>query len=219
MARLFRISLQIMAEAVDKGLTAAGYKVEKLGRKTAIIRKGDQTMKVAIRTSRDRYIGSPPSGGALHRSDIAAFVIGAVNSIESPTSVKVHLIPRIEVLRRWEARRAARKAAGYTLGPGPSFIALYKSDDAGPGSGLGDEFEPIAEINVDGLSADQPLAAADIQVVEGLAPHTLRSEVDTGGDGIDRFKQDVVDSAEKWLRFDPAKVKIDIHVTIDIRPS
>lgn len=88
----------------------------------------------------------------------------------APTSVKVHLIPRTEVLRRWEARRTAREAAGYTLGPGPSFIALYKSDDAGPGSGLGDEFEPIAEINIDELRADQPLAAADIQVVEGIAP-------------------------------------------------
>jgi hypothetical protein len=219
MARVFKISPQTLSEAIDKGLAAAGYEVEKLGRKTAVIRKGDQTMKVAVRTSRDRYIGSPPSGGALHRSDIAAFVIGAVNSIESPTSVKVHLIPRTEVLRRWEARRAARRAAGYTLGPGPSFIALYKSDDAGPGSGLGDEFEPIAEINIDGLSADQPLAAADIQVVEGIAPHTLRGEVGAGSDGIDRFKQDVVDSAEKWLRFDPARAKIDIHITIDIRPG
>jgi hypothetical protein len=119
-------------------------------------------------------------------------------------------------LRRWEARRTAREAAGYTLGPGPSFIALYKSDDAGPGSGLGDEFEPIAEINIDELSADQPLAAADIQVVEGIAPHALRGEVrHTGSDGIDRFKQDVVDSAEKWLRFDPGRIKIDIHITID----
>jgi hypothetical protein len=131
----------------------------------------------------------------LHRSDIAVFVIGAVNSIESPTSVKVHLIPRTDVLRRWR-RAAARRAAGYTLGPGRSFIALYKSDDADPGSGLGDEFEPIAEINVDGVSAGQPLAAADIQVVEGIAPHTLRGEVGDGSDGIDRFRQDVVDRAE-----------------------
>jgi hypothetical protein len=42
-----------------------------------------------------RWIGSPASGAALHRSDIAAFVIGAVNSRENPGSVEVYLIPRV----------------------------------------------------------------------------------------------------------------------------
>ena len=104
-------------------------------------------------------------------------------------------------LRLWEAHRAARKEAGRVVGPGPSFIALDKLDGTdGVGSGLAEKFQPIAQIKLAGQSADRPpLSAHDIEVI----------------DGIDRLKRDVVDSAAKWLRFDPVRVKIDIHITID----
>jgi hypothetical protein len=201
MAYPFRVSNDTMLGAVEKALEISGYKVEKLGRKIWNITKSNRTQKIAIRTSRDRWIGSPASGGALHRSDVAAFAIGAVNSRENPASVEVYLIPRTEILRLWEAHRAARSEAGRVVGPGPSFIALDKLDGTdGVGSGLAEEFQRIAEIKLGGQSTDQPsLSAHDIEVI----------------DGIDRLKRDVVDSAAKWLRFDPARVKIDIHITID----
>jgi len=192
-----------MLEAVEKGLEAAGYSVDKLGRKTANVRKDGRTQKVAIRTSRDRWVGSNTSGGALHRSDIDAFAIGAVDSYQNPSSIEVYLIPRTEFLRRWEARRAGRRDSGYVVN-GPTFIALDRLDgNDGLGSGLADEFKPIAEFTIAGHSADQPLSADDIKVI------------DTAGLGVDSFKRDVIDSAAKWLRFDPTRVKIDIHITID----
>jgi hypothetical protein len=156
---------------------------------------------VLVPVSADRWIGSPASGGALRRSDIAAFAIGAVNSRENPESVEVYLVPRTEILRLWEAHRAARTEASGVVGPGPSFIALDKLDGTvGVGSGLAEEFPPIAEIKLGGQTADQPpLSAQDVEVI----------------DGIDGLKRDVVNSAAKWLRFDPARVRIDIHITID----
>jgi hypothetical protein len=201
MAYPFRVSNETMLKAVENGLETTGHKVEKLGRKIWNITKGNRTQKIAIRTSRDRYIGSPASGGALHRSDIAAFAIGAVNSREKPESVEVYLIPRTEILRLWEAHRAARSAAGRVVGPGPSFIALDKLDGTdGVGSGLVEEFQPIAQIKLGGQSADQSAPSGhDVEVI----------------DGIDRLKRDVVDSAAKWLRLDPARVRIDIRITIE----
>jgi hypothetical protein len=199
MAYPFSISNDTMLEAVEKVLETTGYKVEKLGRKIWDITKGNQTQKIAIRTSRDRYIGSPATGGALRRPDIGAFAIGAVNSRDNPEAVEVYLIPRAEILRRFEAHRAA----GYS-GRGPSFIALDKENGTiGVGSGLAAEFPPIAKIKLGGESAYQPVSASapdsDVEVI----------------DGIGRLKRDVVESAAKWLRLDPALVKIDIHITID----
>ena len=118
MAYPFPVSNETMLEAVEKALETSGYEVAKLGRKIWNITKGNRTQKIAIRTSRDRWIGSPASGGALQRSEIDAFAIGAVNSRENPGSVEVYLIPRTEILRRWEAHRAAQGEAGRVLGPG-----------------------------------------------------------------------------------------------------
>ena len=64
MAQQFRFSPETMLAAIYKGLEQADYEVNKLGRKNAIITKDGQQMKVAVRTSRDRALGSPQNGGA-----------------------------------------------------------------------------------------------------------------------------------------------------------
>jgi hypothetical protein len=198
----YPVSSNTMLDAVEKGLQSAGYRVSKLGRKTARIQKGNEELKVAIRTSRDRWIGSQ-SSGALHRSDIDAFAIGAVDSIERPKSVEIYLIPRTAVLDRWNARRAARREAGYVVGTGPSFIALDKLEGIeGLGSGLAEEFRAIAEVKIEGV-VEESVSVDDVEVI------------DAPSDGLDQFKRAIADSAEKWLRINPARVKIDIHITID----
>jgi hypothetical protein len=192
-----------LLEAVGKALETVGYKVEKQGHKIWNITKDNRTQKIAVRTSRNRWIGSPATGGALRRSDIAAFAIGTVNSPDNPVSVEVYLIQRTEMLRRFEEHRAA----GYA-GRGPNFIALDKMEGTiGVGSGVAEQFPPIAKIQLGDRSADRANSADDVQVVAGIG----------SDDGVDRFKQDVTASAAKWLSFGPTReVKIAIYITINV---
>jgi hypothetical protein len=217
MAQQFPFSAQTMLDAIDKGLEAAGYTVKKLGRKTSIITKNGQQMTVAIRTSRDRAIGSPQKGGALHRSDIDAFVIGAVNSVDNPTSVEVYLAPRAKVLKSFEMHNDARRAAGYAVGPGPSFVVLDKREND-PGSGLAEEFRPIAVVAVEPVARTANFKRWDggvvSQAVSDPAPKVHEHGELRWVDNVDQFKEEVAASAERW--FGSHKAKIDIHIVIDV---
>jgi len=217
MAYPWKVSEEIVLKATLKGLKLAGYQVDQNKQRIVTITKDGKAQKVAIRTTRFRRLGCPKTGSAWRRKDIDTMVIGAVNSVENPTSVEVRIMPRTEVLKLVEAHRAydLKTGKGYAAGPGPAFIRLDQKGEH-PGWGLAEDVKPIAVVDIADVLREEASGATE-QARADVEVDTSPIQV-TAADGteqLDRFKQDVADSARRWLRVNPLRIKVDISITIE----
>lgn len=114
------------------------------------ITKGGQSQLVAIRTTRDTYIGFGPSG--VHPANYDFIVAASVDHPVIPTEIRVHMMPGKEVAQALERHIDARQQKG-DRGLEMNWIPLYDRSDAGGGLGL--DFLPIARV------PSQPAAATD----------------------------------------------------------
>jgi hypothetical protein len=114
------------------------------------ITKGGQSHLVAIRTSRDTYIGFGPSG--VHPTNYDFIVAASVDHPVTPTEIRVHMIPGKEVAKALQRHIDARQQKG-DRGLDMNWIPLYDRSDAGGGLGL--DFPPIARV------PSQPAAGTD----------------------------------------------------------
>ena len=91
-----------------------------------------------------------------------------------------------------------------------------------PGSGLAEEFRPIAVVTVEPVARTAHFARwapRDQQRLGQVAVPDPAPQVHERGemrrvDNVDQFKEEVAASAERW--FGGHKAKIDIHIVIDV---
>jgi hypothetical protein len=114
------------------------------------------------------------------------------------------------------ATRIPLKRSLGAVGPGPSFIVLDKREND-PGSGLAEEFRPIAVVAVWPQSRKANFkrwgGGVVSQAVSDPAPKLHEHGELRWVDNVDQFKEEVAASAERW--FGSHKAKIDIHIVID----
>lgn len=135
--RLFDIGLET--------LKAQGYAIEKVpgSGKSSMRRivKGRESMKVAIRTSQDRWLSFPrlPENGDWRTlSEVDLVVAVSVNDRENPTHGVVHFLEQADVLARFNRAYEARLEAGRN-DPGDHgvWISLYDEERDDPVSFVG----------------------------------------------------------------------------------
>ncbi len=152
--KLFRMATE--------ALEGDGWTVERVKgeRKSSVrrIKKGGKSLLVAIRTTRDQWIGfhfDEKSKTWDTLSEVDAVVAASVDDRVSLKSVRVHLLPGDEMrdrfTRNYEARVAAKSSGRHK---GPVFVGLYEEDSPTPisyvGAGAGIQHPPFAVVPLDG---------------------------------------------------------------------
>ncbi|HEV2341233.1 MAG TPA: hypothetical protein VGS15_05495 [Candidatus Acidoferrales bacterium] len=144
------------------------------------ITKGGKSLKVAIRTSQDRWIAFPRDGSdkswvTLSEVDIVLAV--SVDDGDNPKFALVHFIDAGDMRRRFDRAYKARRAAGRKIPLGRGmWLPLYHPDAANPlndvGGGAGLDYPAIARVPLhseDSIShdlADREQAAQVFTIAE-----------------------------------------------------
>ena len=172
---------QVSVGAATKALIEAGYQLTKLpgrGRSNVYEATRDgKTIRISIRTTKGRKFAFPSTdkGKAwLTLDDVDAVVVAAVNDRHDPTYIQVYKFDAGEVRQRFSDAYAARKNAGMSIRDNfGMWVSLDKDERDIPrsvGTGLGNEFPPIAEYSVGDL-----LDEGDIEIDRNLTTSTTDS--------------------------------------------
>lgn len=159
------VKWRLMVEAAKRGAVAAGYTLNRMpGRGLSnvwMITNGGTSQKASIRTTRDRWIAFPPlekgkKWKTLDQVDVV--IVATVDDRDDPRNVEVYIFPAAEVRKRFDASYAARVAAGQTMRDNfGMWVALDQKGRNSPadvGSGIVDQYEPVAVIPIADLLSD-----------------------------------------------------------------
>jgi hypothetical protein len=164
-------SRRLLVGAAVKGATEAGYTLKRQpgrGLSNTWELSKDGKMKVAsLRTTRDRWIAFPPlNGGKRWKTldNVELVLVAAVDDIDNPQNVYVHLFPADDVRKRFGDSYAARIANGHTVRENFGMWVWLDRGDATiatqVGSGLAADYPAIARYSIDELEGDVETTAS-----------------------------------------------------------
>jgi hypothetical protein len=190
----------LLVQAAKMGAESNNYAMQrKPGRglsNTWLMTRNGKTQSAAVRTSRDRYIAFPPlKGGSTWKTldSVELVLVGVVNDVENPTSIVVYLFDAGEVRKRFNAAYQARIDAGHVVPDDYGMWVKLEHDQrqlpVAVGSGLADDFKPIAEFKIADMLALAPPKSQPEPVEEELNP--TDDSPTTVGDVIARACDDI----------------------------
>lgn len=209
------------------GAERGGYEVRKAkntgGAQIVDLVRDGKSMRVAIRTSRNRWVAFVPlaQGAWKTLDDVEAVLVVTADDFEQPKAANIYLFPADDVRRRFVAAFATRTTAGHQieLGGFGIWISLDQNGDElyGVGSGLAQAYRPISTIPFAELVVAQPPSTApvdepvmagvevDAPLVQALmtAPETL-----TIADILRQARQQIADVSGVM----PEAVKLDLKI-------
>lgn len=209
-------SWAILVGAAREGLESQGYKLNRLpgrGRSNVweAVREGKKTT-ISIRTSKDRWFAFPPlNKGRKWKTldDVDQVVVAAVDKVDDPKNVEVYRFPAEEVRKRFDANYQAKMEAGLAVKDNHGmWVALKTQTRRRPqsvGSGLGDEYPPIANYSIEELIAKGFAVGED---AAGDEPRENASEHGTIADVISQARQQIAQLA--GVR--PESVRLDLKI-------
>lgn len=159
--------------------------------------------KISIRTTRGRRFAFPSTNQGkewLTLDDVDAVVVAAVDDREDPRNIQVYKFDADEVRRRFSSAYSARKKAGMSVRDNFGlWVSLDKDSRDIPrsvGTGLGDDFPPIAEYSIDeligqGVGGETSAGADEAQTISDVV-RLARSQIAVlAGVGEDAVKLDL----------------------------
>jgi hypothetical protein len=175
-----------MVDAAIRGLEKAGFSLTRVPGKGLSnvwdIEKKGETVRVAVRTTRDRWIAFPPlEGGKKWKTldDVEGVVVASVDRKENPSRVEVYLLDVADVRRRFDAAYEARSAVGTVTDNFGMWVALDRDTRgiaASVGSGLIEGHKAIAEFELADLMANSEAnddAQDDNEAADSLGHDTI----------------------------------------------
>ncbi len=149
-----------LVDTARRGAVDLGYKMERVPKKGLSniwqMTKGDQSQRVAIRTTRNRWFTFLSlEGGAKWKTldEVEMVLVAALDRQDKPQAIEVYLFTADEVRKRFDAAYKARKEADHVLNDNFGFwinLDVDKRQTAtSVGSGLADDFKPIATYPLD----------------------------------------------------------------------
>tara|TARA_R110002110_G_scaffold415612_6_gene652080 strand:- start:108808 stop:109491 length:684 start_codon:yes stop_codon:yes gene_type:complete len=178
----------LLVEAAKRCLEEQGYELERVpGRGLSNIwttSKNGQSQIASIRTTQDRWFAFPPLNDGKNwktLDDVDTVVVAAVDDREDPRNVEVYVFPADEVRRRFKLAYKARTQANQTVKNNFGMWVALDNDERGiaasVGSGIGEQFPPLAVYPVEDLGDDpdprSSLANYDPELAEDGAPRTI----------------------------------------------
>lgn len=162
---------QVSAGAATKALIDAGYQLTRLpgrGRSNVYTaQKGAKSELISVRTTRGRKFAFPSinKGKAwLTLDDVDSVVVAAVNDRKNPETIEVYKFDAAEVRQRFSDAYSARTNAGMSIRDNFGlWVSLDKDNRDLPrsvGTGLGDEYPPIAVYSIGELVTNERGAAS-----------------------------------------------------------
>jgi hypothetical protein len=145
--RLLEIALQT--------LRSEGWEVERTagGASVRLIRKGNTSHRVSVRTTQDQWIAFPRRAndkGWVTLSDVDVVVVASVDDADNPQAARVHWLNADKLLARFDRAYKTRKEAGHTIPLARGiWIPLYIAEDGNPryaGGGAGLDAPEIARV-------------------------------------------------------------------------
>lgn len=143
-----------------EALEADGWQVERIPKsgKSSVrrITRGNESRRVAIRTTQDTYISFPRNADDTEwvtLSEVDSVVAVSVDDAASPKFGLVHMIDADDMRERFDRAYAARRAADHSIPVGRGvWVPLYVPDAASPpshvGGGAGIDNPPIARVSL-----------------------------------------------------------------------
>jgi len=203
-------SWRLLVDAAVSAAKSRGYKCVRLPGKGLSnlwrFEKDGRAQIASIRTTRDRAFTFLPleQGHRWKTLDDADLVmVAAVDQKDSPRAVEVYLFDAKIVRKRFDEAYAARREAGHTIKDNFGFwLNLDRDDRSTPsavGSGLAEEFDPIAVYQLDDLvgSAGEPMKLvprtpkpaleAEAQAQAGMPPQTIAEVMGWARENIARI--------------------------------
>lgn len=185
---------QITAGSATKALAEVGYQLKKMpGRGRSNVyeaKKNGKTERVSVRTTRGRKFAFPSTdkGKAwLTLDDVDVVVVAAVDNREDPRAIQVYKFDAAEVKKRFSDAYTARTKADIVVRDNfGMWVSLDKDNRGIPrsvGTGLGNDFPPIAEYLIADLVKENqieiergsPTTSTSAQTV---VPNTIAEVVD-----------------------------------------
>ena len=155
----------ILVEAAKNALSSSGYEIERIpGRCRSNVwkvTKGGVEQLASIRTTRDRWFAFPPLDDKWKTlDDVEIVIVSAVDDPEDPRSAQVYLFSAEEVRERFNAAYEARIEAGQKVRHNFGMWVCLDEDTRGiaasVGSGIANQYDPIAEFTLDQIEASEP---------------------------------------------------------------
>jgi hypothetical protein len=150
-----------------KVLRQQGWSVERIeGAGKASVRRisrGNDTMKISIRTTQDTWIAFPwdkVKNQWVTLNDVDVVLAVSVDAAREPKFANVHWLPGKDLRDRFNRAHRARIAAGHSIPEGRGvWVSLYREESSDPvsnvGAGAGLAFPPIARVSLaDAVTTD-----------------------------------------------------------------
>jgi hypothetical protein len=164
----------LLVNAAKRGAEEMGYTLHRVpGRGLSNVwklEKDGHSVLAAIRTTQDRWIAfAPLANGAKWKTldDVALVLVAAVDSIENPQNIETYIFPSNTIRNRFDAAYAARAAAGHTNRDDFGMWVALDQDPRGlassVGSGIVEEFDPVATYPMSDPSLSRPQLAEDAE--------------------------------------------------------
>lgn len=180
------VAWHLLVDAAKRALAEDGYAIHRVpGRGLSnvwLFTHGGKRGSAAIRTSRNRWFAFPPLDGGMRwktLDDVDEVIVAAVDHPRNPLQVEVYRLDAKLVRGRFKAAHAARIAAGQRVkddyGMWVNLDQNERGTPASVGSGLAQEFPPIASYRVAELLLTSPEAALGAAAAE--APMTIANVV------------------------------------------
>jgi hypothetical protein len=206
---------RLMVGAAKAAISQGGYSMTKIpGRGLSNVwnlEKGGKTRPACIRTTRDRWIAFPPLEKATKwrtLDDVELVVVATVDSKDDPKTVQVYLFPADDVRKRFDASRDSRIKAGQP--PRDNFgmwVALdldQRGVPASAGSGIIEQYKPIAEYSLQALLASS--SSATLSAVGEDEPDEVQPRT------VAEIMADARERVAHLLGVRPDAVKLDLKV-------
>lgn len=207
----------ILLNAAARALKEAGFAPERLpGRGLSSvweIEEAGQRKRVAVRTTKDRWLAFPPrEGGTKWKTldDVDIVVVATLNNRNNPQNIEVYRFDAEEVRRRFNQSHAARLDAGQKIWDNHGLWINLDRDDReltiSVGSGLAADYPPFATFPLADLLAKAAPAPSPLALRESDAPDTPSP----------RTIAEVMDWARRRIAalsgVDPDSVKLNCHI-------
>lgn len=158
-------SRQLRLNAAIRALEDQGYELERLpGRGQSSVyaaSKNGAEEKISIRTTKGRRFAFPSTNNGeewLTLDDVDSVVVAAPDSWEAPSEIQVYKFDAKDVRKCFSAAYKARKEAGMSIrdnfGLWVSLDTDKRRSPRSVGTGLGDEFPPIAGYGINECMKD-----------------------------------------------------------------
>ncbi|RZJ02110.1 MAG: hypothetical protein EON90_00500 [Brevundimonas sp.] len=134
--------------------------------------KGDETLRIAVRTSQDTWFAFPrlaDDSGWLTLDEVDWVLVASIDTPHQPTEARVHWMPADDVRARFEQGYRARLAAGHAVPLGRGlWLSLYDPNASSPvshvGGGFGLDYPPIATCSLSQVLEELPAPGAALAI-------------------------------------------------------